>query len=62
MSLCVLCQENPSRKHGKECRKCYKRLWDRDKRKKREKTTLISLEDNMFLVDRKSFVEWDERQ
>jgi hypothetical protein len=73
-ATCSICNENPCRKHGVECRSCYKRNWLRRKRhlefldpsidttqKTNERRIPLSLEQAERELDRIAYEEWIHR-
>jgi hypothetical protein len=59
--LCVICGEREARKHGDECRRCYKTNMQRKYRHERpdeEKLVVLSLDAHMYELDRLAYRDW----
>lgn len=62
-SLCVVCREAQRRARGLECRRCYKTLWQREKRKQeRFENSHVSLDSATYAVNRKWYDLWEQEQ
>lgn len=60
--LCVICNAAEARRHGPECRQCYKRNKQRAYRHHEDEVPdeirQVSLDRHMFEVDRLAYREW----
>ena len=53
----------PARKHGDDCRHCYRAAWMRDKRAQESfEKSHISMDDATFQLNVKMYEEWMHRQ
>lgn len=59
---CIFPQcSNPARKHGKECRRCYKRVWAQRKRAASSgepRPQSISLDAAKRELERRAYLDW----
>ena len=66
LALCVICNAREARSKGPECRVCYKRNKQRKYRQEadppEDRITLMSLEANMYEVDRMAYRDWMNNQ